>query len=284
MTSLYEFQMADVRLNQSAVNLALEPQFRVHYWGIAPRHQSNRIHKHSFYEICYVLEGAGTYLENGEEFPFESETMILSRPGIPHQIINTPGTYLIYVGFEPLFPGSSVHELAPVRKMSLSSSVIQLWLALLHLAESIEPDNQLLCQFSMQFLQGLCGPWDRYAEHKSRSRSRLHPSALIQRMEAYVVDNLEQAILVEDAALHLHLSVRQLSRILRKEIGRTFSQFVNKHRLDRAAHLLRTTSLSIKHIADLTGFQTAQYFTLVFTRGMGISPSQFRKLSGNHIH
>ncbi|GAA3330875.1 hypothetical protein GCM10020331_085150 [Ectobacillus funiculus] len=53
-------------------------------------------------------------------------------------------------------------------------------------------------------------------------------------------------------------------------------------RIQRAVTLLKTTDLSIKDIAEETGFRTVHYFTRVFfTSVVGSSPGRFRSLYTN---
>lgn len=77
--------------------------FRVHYWGAAPGLLSNRLHKHSFFEVCCCSGGEGTYHEEGRSYAIRTGTMFCSRPGVQHQITVAPEAklFLLFVAFEP---------------------------------------------------------------------------------------------------------------------------------------------------------------------------------------
>ncbi|XID92681.1 cupin domain-containing protein [Paenibacillaceae bacterium WGS1546] len=81
-------------------------EFKIHYWGVNPRHFGNSVHRHSFFEICFVLDGEGEYSERGNDYPLRPGTHFCSRPGIDHQIRSRDGKYLLYVAFEPDERGS----------------------------------------------------------------------------------------------------------------------------------------------------------------------------------
>lgn len=73
-------------LNQYAIT------FNVHYWDIDPLHLHNPLQKHSFFEICYVVEGQGSYLDNGNPFALETGPLFCSN--IATQWISLPKTYM----------------------------------------------------------------------------------------------------------------------------------------------------------------------------------------------
>ena len=83
------------RLNRSALLLpGPGVTFRVHYWGGNSKHFDNPVHKHSFFEVCYVLDGKGEYEEfeeNGAVHPLRAHTLFFSRPGVVHQIRSKTG-------------------------------------------------------------------------------------------------------------------------------------------------------------------------------------------------
>ncbi|UUZ93646.1 AraC family ligand binding domain-containing protein [Paenibacillus sp. P25] len=99
---MYEWIESELRLNRQAVRVeASGAVFLVHYWGVNACHYSNSLHKHSFFEICYVLNGEGTYLDDGTLYPLGKGTLFCSRPDIPHQIRSDSGLQLLFVAFEP---------------------------------------------------------------------------------------------------------------------------------------------------------------------------------------
>ena len=62
--------------------------------------------------------------------------------------------------------------------------------------------------------------------------------------------------------------------------GRSAMDFLKELRLQRAAHLLRTTRRPVKSIADLVGFDSRSHFSNSFTDYFGTSPAEFRNAPG----
>ena len=93
----------------------------------------------------------------------------------------------------------------------------------------------------------------------------------------YIITHLHSRILLEDAAKHLDISPAYLSRLFKKETGMTFSDFVNKQKIEEAAALLLYTEYSDTQISTLLAFSSQSYFIKVFRKYMGTTPKQYKK-------
>ncbi|WP_251034568.1 AraC family ligand binding domain-containing protein [Bacillus sp. ISL-26] len=71
--------------------------FHIHYWGAMPTHYNNLVHKHSFFEITFVLSGQGQYAEGEKTYPLQENTIFVTRPGVIRQIKSETGLSLLYV-------------------------------------------------------------------------------------------------------------------------------------------------------------------------------------------
>ena len=78
-----------------------EASIHVHYWGEIPNHFTHALHKHSFFEFCYVTNGDGDYLENGFRQHLYPGDLFLSKPDVWHQIEGgSRGIGLVFLAFE----------------------------------------------------------------------------------------------------------------------------------------------------------------------------------------
>lgn len=82
---------------------------------------------------------------------------------------------------------------------------------------------------------------------------------------------------VDALASDLCMSRANLHRKMRAISGQTPTDFIRNQRLERAAHLLRTTSHSVNEISDLVGFSYASYFTKCFKEKYGVLPKDYVK-------
>ena len=72
------------------------------------------------------------------------------------------------------------------------------------------------------------------------------------------------------------ISYHYLSRLFKKELKTSFSQYLNGVRMDVASRLLKDRSLSVGEIAFSCGFEDPGYFCKVFKRTFGTTPGTFR--------
>ena len=92
-----------------------------------------------------------------------------------------------------------------------------------------------------------------------------------------VKENLAEKLTLEDAAEHVSLSKSYFCRILKDELGYTFTEYVNHLRVERAKLYLRDSTMSIADIAYAVGFDDQSYFTRIFKKLTNVSPGQYRK-------
>ncbi|MGB8354868.1 MAG: AraC family transcriptional regulator [Chthoniobacteraceae bacterium] len=81
---------------------------------------------------------------------------------------------------------------------------------------------------------------------------------------------------VESLAAGVGLTATQVRKLFRRETGQSPKQYLHSQRLEKAVHLLRHTTQSIKQIALECGFATDNYFHLVFRAAFGVTPGDFR--------
>lgn len=98
---------------------------------------------------------------------------------------------------------------------------------------------------------------------------------------AMLVDELVRADLANPPSLEaiagqMSMSVRHLTRQYRALTGMTIHERLESFRLERAAHLLLTTNLSITDIGQAVGLTCASYFTRRFRQRFDISPCKYR--------
>ncbi|MCJ8012723.1 AraC family transcriptional regulator [Paenibacillus sp. KQZ6P-2] len=272
------------------------------YWGFMPTHFDNSMHRHSFFEACYVLEGSGLYTENGMEYPLSKGTSFLSLPGTWHQIRSGTGLTLAYVAFEVDEDRTgSVYTEAFRQLLEQAQTVIigadahpvgHFWEALISIFQDSKPamPSLLKCSSTSLLLSilDLHGPGPAVSFHQP-SDAVHDENILFRQAKLFIKDNLSKELTLMTVANHLHISSRHLTRLFQQHTNQTFVHYVQERRVRFASHLLLEGEHSIKDIADQCGFQSVHYFTRIFTKKIGVSPAKFRRSqftegrSGKHI-
>lgn len=100
---------------------------------------------------------------------------------------------------------------------------------------------------------------------------------LLTKALAYMSEHFTEDISRDKVASIASMSPSHFSRMFRKHVGRSFVDFLNQMRVDRAAEFLTRTDTPLSLIAMDVGFVDQSYFTKVFRRYMNESPGQYRR-------
>ncbi len=103
------------------------------------------------------------------------------------------------------------------------------------------------------------------------------PEHLAERGRQVIETLVEQPVSAADVAERLGVNPRHLLTAFRARFGRTPMQHLREIRLQRAEHLLLTTTLLVSEVAVRAGFRDAAYFDRAFKRALGITPLEFRR-------
>jgi len=103
------------------------------------------------------------------------------------------------------------------------------------------------------------------------------PMTPLGKVQAYVMENLNEPFPVERLATIAGTSTRTMARLFVKELGVTPHEFIESIRLDHARNLLEATNFALKAIAFDCGFGTPEQMRSVFQRRLGLSPLRYRE-------
>ena len=99
--------------------------------------------------------------------------------------------------------------------------------------------------------------------------------ALVWQALRYVERNYVNGSFAELAEF-LHYDQSWLSRQIKQQTGKTYTQLVQETRLAQAAYLLRNTEKNVSDIAVAVGYENISYFHRIFADTYGKSPKHYR--------
>lgn len=112
------------------------------------------------------------------------------------------------------------------------------------------------------------------------TRPRGKNLSLMQEMDAavkYFHQNYNKPISIEEFAISRHMSISWFIRNFKEYTNSTPAQYLLSLRISNAQTLLETTSYNIAEIAEIVGYDNPLYFSRLFKKQCGLSPSEFRK-------
>ncbi|MFS0839792.1 helix-turn-helix transcriptional regulator [Paenibacillus sp. 1P03SA] len=93
----------------------------------------------------------------------------------------------------------------------------------------------------------------------------------------YIAKNLSNDFGVEEIADHLGISCSYFSLLFKQHFGETFLENLTRQRIELAKSLLRMSDKSITQIGKQVGYAERRYFTRVFYKFTGMTPSEYRE-------
>lgn len=232
------------------------------------------------YQLLYIAAGQGHFFVNGQERVVSAGNIIVYLPGQPQEYVyfkdDKTDVYWVH------FTGNDVERIIDYYNIRLSENIIYI---------GTSPDYQWLFGQIIQEMQ-LCRP--RFEELISLllrnifiliSRNLIGANRADNSLENevelamhYFRENYRSEVNVEDYALSRGMSASNFYRVFKQISGSTPLQFILKLRLSNAQNLLENSNLTIAEITSAVGYENPLYFSRLFHKHIGVSPSEYRKM------
>lgn len=128
------------------------------------------------------------------------------------------------------------------------------------------------------------------AERKSRKLAEVYVNKMagvkgdevsaVEQVHQYITNHIEEELSVEELARMVYLSQNHLTRIFKKKYGKTIVEYIMEYRLSLAEEMLKNTNLTVTTVSAKIGYPDYVYFTKLFKKHSGYSPSAYRNRFG----
>ena len=106
----------------------------------------------------------------------------------------------------------------------------------------------------------------------------------MEKARSYIREHLAEKLTLTIVAKAVHISSSYLSRVFTTLAGQSFCDYICDERMALARQLLNKTDDSIDEISNRCGFSSPNYFSMVFKKYMGQTPTAYRKNKGSNKH
>lgn len=100
---------------------------------------------------------------------------------------------------------------------------------------------------------------------------------IVEKVKQYVQDNIYERIMLQDVAEHVCISPGYLSSVFKKLYNQNLVDYINEAKMDRACKIIQEDKYRIGEIAYMLNFENAYYFTRVFKRYIGMTPTEYQQ-------
>ena len=112
---------------------------------------------------------------------------------------------------------------------------------------------------------------------KSENKKYAKQNAIFSKATAFILEHYtEPTLSVRDIAMQLDISEVHLRRLFKSSANTSPIKYINFLRLEKAKNMLISSNLSIKEISNSVGFDDQFYFSKLFKKETGLSPTEFR--------
>lgn len=243
----------------------------------------DRPHGMKGYIINLTIKGRGRVFDGEAAFDCEPGEMLLFQPKTPHYYGRAPESDCWYHRWIYFRPRAYWHdwlrwqdETNGVGRLRLPESLRGEFDRLFASIEQTHNSGRRFAEeLAMNLLERLLL---RAVEEDPRSHQQIRDPRIIEACQ-YVTSNLAGELKIEAVAKHVCLSPSRLAHLFREQMGVNLLRWREDQRVIRAKLLLQTTQEPIASIGREVGYDDQLYFSRVFRKRVGVSPSDFRRRS-----
>lgn len=100
----------------------------------------------------------------------------------------------------------------------------------------------------------------------------------------YVDQNYFDEISLKGISAKFFFSPAYFSDLLKKKTGKSFNDYLNDLRINKAKELLQTPELKVTEVSELVGYHNCSYFIRIFREKTGQTPNDFRRAQQGYLH
>ncbi len=220
----------------------------------------------AYYDLTVLLNGKLEYTIDGKEIVLDGGDMIL----VPVGSVRTrreSEEYADYISFN--FTTTYEFNIPLVMKNVARSEIVLLIAAYDKIEKHAYADN-------IEKSENLCGCILSILEDIAASAQY---SPLTRKIMEYIHSDIRRRITLEDIGKLTFFSPVYCDTVFRKETGRSIIDYLLDRRIDEAKRLLLEGTMSLAPIAEAVGFNDYNYFSRVFKKRSGYSPTAYRRLA-----
>lgn len=273
-------------------SMKIADKIHIDYAVLRPEEQIPE-HTQDTWELAYVIAGCGVRTIGDTTESFSEGEVILIPPGMNHvwtfdaaYTDNEGNIADIALFISPSFLNDIAVTLPDFARI-INSIIIRndavkfegnrkqmIQELMLRLSKTDAPEKKVLHFLSLISLIGT----EIYEESVVGRKIETSPTKRkVEQVRIYCECNYMRRIKLGDAANHIGMNVSSFCKFFLKNFGCTFTEYINRLRVNESCRRLRNSSDSVSEIAYSVGFTSVPYFNRIFYRHNKCTPSRYRE-------
>lgn len=270
--------------------------------AVIPRKQGNvKLHSHDCFELAYITEGSTTHTLDGKAETVHKGAYYIIDLGSVHGYTNSENIHIVNCLF--------LAEIIDASLTNCCSFDELIRVCMIHYYKQylgLTPVNRIFYDEDGTILELLREMEREYANRKVGYQEvlrgklleililtmrkvvelycdvpieKLTDSAIIREAVYYFKANYQEKALLSNFCEKHHYNIQYISRRFKQETGFTTLEYLQKIRIEKACTLLSGSKLTIREVAQKTGYDDIKFFNRVFYKLVGMTPGEYRKQS-----
>lgn len=240
--------------------------------------KTSRILGRQDYQLIYIAKGKGHFMINGEYRDISEGNVVLYRPGdtqiYNYKLEDQPDVYWVH------FSGSSPDKI--LEECGLNDKYKS---AIFHRREYTMIMDKIIQEFQQKESDylSMCHLYVKQLlllikrGNNSNAISENKKSREIRELLETFQEDYQNPLSIDEYAKQKNISVCWLIRSFKQQVGVTPQTYIIDLKIERAKELLLTSEYTVNEISEIIGYDDSLYFSRLFKKRVGISPTQYRK-------
>ena len=252
------------------------------------------LHKHTFFELVYIVAGNGRQYINDVEFSYKPNHLFMVAPGDTHLFKIESPTQFFFIRFNNTFIQSSPKEQQLIRQLELILQNVSHEpgcilknsadkLSVKYLMELIIREHQnhdlyhkeLIAQLVNTLLVVVARNINQTFPEKIDEKSEQKAVAILQ----YIQTNIyyPEKLRAEQISSHFGMAETYLGRYFKQHANETLQQYILNYKLKLIENRLLHSNMRINEIANEFGFTDKSHLNRIFKKYRGMNPTEYKK-------
>lgn len=245
-------------------------------WGI-------RRHAHPYFQIFFVLSGAGQFIVGERGYLLEKDMYLIIAPDENHELLKIKdGEFIVAEVKFATDEDSALRIAALAGAFKAEDSTVR------NLLEGIRKEGKLAMPYYKEMIADylnllldisararLTDGQDDHSHALQNQEARL--GGIPGKIAEYLNANLRSEITLDKLASSLGYNKHYLCDVFKREAGCTIREYLNRLRIEKAKELIVNSDYSLTQVGAWLGFEYPHHFDKVFKRITGVTPGQYKR-------
>ena len=254
------------------------------YYPHATHHYRDRKEAIDQYVLIYCVNGSGWYRIDDKEFQVGKNQFFILPAGQPHCYgASADNEWTIYwIHFRRYNASIFANGAQKPQEISLAlnSRINERHNIFEEIFSTLEQGYDIEnLRYASSLLYHYLASMRYLNQYRMANKGKIEKEHLPNVVDAaihYMKENIENHIRMQEVVKYVGYSTTQFTTLFKRQTGYSPLSFFNRLKVEHACHLLRTTDMKINTICYKVGIEDSLYFSRLFSKVMGMSPTKYR--------